>query len=652
MTASRHQRPSPSQPAPSASPDPYAIGLRVGFEVHQQLATRSKLFCSCRCDMSSSDAYDTEFFRRLRPAHSELGEYDPAALFEFRKGKIMRYLARKGTSCLVEMDEEPPHDINMEALETALVIALALNADVVDEVHVMRKIVIDGSNTTGFQRTMLIATGGSLRVRFRDGERDVRVQSICLEEDAARVVGDDAQIRTYALDRLGIPLVEIALEPVTGTPEELTNVALTLGRLLRATRRVARGLGSIRQDVNVSIDGGGVVEVKGVQRLDQLRRVIEYEMKRQYGLKMIAERLRGMEWSEPTTVDVSGLFRGTASKVLRTALDGNGVVKALALRGLGGMLSYEPYEGIRLGRELGELVRFYGLGGIFHSDELPAYGISREEVDAVRRELLLGSNDAFILLAGKEEGVDDAMHAVIERLRHARLGVPAETRAAAQDGRTVYSRPRPGAARMYPETDIPPIPISRDMLSRLRDSLPRGWDEYVDELSRRYGINRVLAEKVFDSDHLELFERIARSTSVQPSFIASTLTETMVNLERQGLDASRLRDEHIEDVFARVSRQEIAKESVASILGVIMQGKADSVQKAIDMLGLRTMSDEELSSAIDGIIRENYGMVEEKGEKALGILMGIAMSRLRGRVDGSKLNAMLKSRVEEIIRKK
>jgi glutamyl-tRNA(Gln) amidotransferase subunit E len=661
--------------------DPYSIGLKVGFEIHQQLATKSKLFCSCRASIEEGDeGYDVEFFRRLRPTHSELGQYDPAALFEFKKGKVMRYLARKGTSCLVEMDEEPPHDLNREALETALIISLALNADVVDEVHVMRKIVIDGSNTTGFQRTMLIAIGGSLKVRFKDGEREVKVQSICLEEDAARLIGDDSRVRTYALDRLGIPLVEIALEPVTGTPGEITNVALTLGRLLRATRRVARGLGSIRQDVNISIEGGGVVEVKGVQRLDQLKKVIEYEMKRQHGLKIIAERLRGMGISinePPTIVDVSRLFSNTESRVIRSVLahdasnDGNsnssssssnggstnsssgGVVKALALKGFAGMLAYEPYEGIRLGRELGELVRFYGLGGIFHSDELPAYGISKDEVDAVRRMLMLNSNDAFILLAGREESVDGAMHAIVERLKQALIGVPAETRAATQDGRTVYSRPRPGAARMYPETDIPPIAISKEMLSRLRESsIPKTWDEYVDELSKRYRINRVLAEKIFDSDHLDLFERIAESTGIQASFIASTLTETIVSLERQGLDSSRLKDEHVEDAFARVARGEVAKESIASIFEVIMQGKADSVDKAIDMLGLRAVSDEELSSMLDGIIGENYNVLKEKGDKALGMLMGIAMKRLRGRVDGNKVNALLKRKIEEITGKK
>jgi len=58
--------------------------------------------------------------------------------------------------------------MSREALESALMVALLLGSNVVDEVHVMRKIVIDGSNTTGFQRTSVLGLGGRLEV---DGVR-------------------------------------------------------------------------------------------------------------------------------------------------------------------------------------------------------------------------------------------------------------------------------------------------------------------------------------------------------------------------------------------------------------------------------------------------------------------------------------------------
>jgi glutamyl-tRNA(Gln) amidotransferase subunit E len=630
--------------------DPYSIKLKVGFEIHQQLSSKNKLFCTCpNPGNASSDSYEYEFMRRLRPTFSELGEYDKAALFEFSKGKVIRYVGSKDTSCLVEMDEEPPHDVNREALETALIIALALKASIVDEVHVMRKIVIDGSNTTGFQRTMLIATNGILKVK----DRDVKVQSICLEEDAARLVKDENGIRTYALDRLGVPLVEIALEPVTASIDELAEIALSLGRLLRASRRVARGLGTIRQDVNISIlDSKSVVEVKGVQRIDQLKKVIEYEMYRQHALNIIAEMLKAKNIQFNAIVyDVSSILSNTRSKIIRRALEQEqGIVKAIVVKGFAGMLSYEPYEGIRLGKELGEMVRFYGLGGIFHSDELPAYGITFDDINSLKCSLGLDDNDAFILIAGLSDQVNNAVDAIVERLKYAFIGVPAETRAATDDGRTIYSRPRPGAARMYPETDVPPIPISKDILDSLISKVPKPWDEYIDDLSKRYNINRVLAEKVFDSDYFELFEDLASNiTNVQASFIASVLTEGIVSLERQGLDTSKLKHEHIRDAFARLAKGNIAKESILNIFSVIMEGKAGDVDQAISILGLKAISDEELIDIIDGILSEHSNLIKDKGMGALNALMGIAMGKLRGRVDGKKVNSVLKRRLMETI---
>lgn len=614
-----------------------AIGLKVGLEIHQQLATRNKLFCNCK--PIEVEEHEHEFFRRLRPTQSELGEYDPAALFEFKKGRMIRYLASSINSCLVEADEEPPHDLNKEALETALILSLALNAEVVDEVHVMRKIVIDGSNTTGFQRTMLIAIGGEI-----DG---VKIQTISLEEDAARIVDENDKVKSYALDRLGVPLIEISLAPVTKKPEEISDLALKLGRLLRASKRVARGLGTIRQDVNISIEGGNVIEVKGVQKLDQLKNVIEYEMKRQHGLLIIANKLKEkIDNINYKVADVSDIFKDSRSKVIKRALV-NGIVKAIKVEGIAGMLGFEPYEGIRLGRELGELVRFYGLGGIFHSDELPAYGITEEDLANVKKVLNAEDNDGIIIVAGNEDNVNYSIDAIIDRLNEALKGVPAETRAATSDGRTVYSRPRPGASRMYPETDIPPVVISRDMLDALKKDIPKQWDEYIDELSRKYNLNKVLAEKVFDSEYLNLFEDIAEiCKNVPNTFIASTLTETIVSLEREGYDVSILHDDILIDIFRRLDRGEITKEAVAEILETMMEKKV-SVDEAIKLLDIKKIDEDEVNKIIDDIINDNVSIIKEKGDHAFGILMGKAMNQLRGKVDGKKVSMLIKQKISE-----
>ena len=637
---------------------PEAIKLKVGFEIHQQLSTKSKLFCNCRCEESRN--YETIFMRKLRPTHSELGTFDPAALFEHKKMRMIKYHASAGSSCLVEADEEPPQEMNKEALETALIFSLALHSRVADEIHTMRKIVIDGSNTSGFQRTMLVAHGGYIDV---NGEK-VKIQSICLEEDAAKLLSDDGSIREYGLDRLGIPLVEIALEPITGSPEELMQVALSMGRLLRSSKRVTRGLGSIRQDVNISVNDGGVVEVKGVQQLDQLIRVIKYEMLRQHGLILIAQKLKKERRVNEIGVgdrieDVTDILRNSSSKIVKRSLacgedvdddNSKGIFKAIRVNGFAGMIRFEPYPEIRIGKQLSELVRFYGLGGIFHSDELPNYGISEEEVIAISKRLEMAADvDAFVIIGGVRDKVEFAVESIIRRLKMALIGVPSETRSATLDGKTIFSRPRPGAARMYPETDIPPIQINNSVIDSLIDKVPKSWDENVNTLARKYSLNRKHAEQIFDSNYLGIFEEIASLTKVQPTFIVSKLTEDLINLERQGLDTTVLTDEIIIDVFRRLDAGTIAKESIALIFEKILRKESITIDQAIEGLGITTISDQEMEMTIDKILEENIPVIRAKGMASLGMLMGRSMSVLRGKIDGQKINSTLRKKLEQLM---
>jgi glutamyl-tRNA(Gln) amidotransferase subunit E len=637
---------------------PEAIKLKVGFEIHQQLSTKSKLFCNCRCEESRN--YETIFMRKLRPTHSELGTFDPAALFEYKKMRMIKYHASAGSSCLVEADEEPPQEMNKEALETALIFSLALHSRVADEIHTMRKIVIDGSNTSGFQRTMLVAHGGYIDV---NGEK-VKIQSICLEEDAAKLLSDDGSIREYGLDRLGIPLVEIALEPITGSPEELMQVALSMGRLLRSSKRVTRGLGSIRQDVNISVNDGGVVEVKGVQQLDQLIRVIKYEMLRQHGLILIAQKLKKERRVNEIGVgdrieDVTDILRNSSSKIVKRSLtcdegvdddNSKGVFKAIRVKGFAGMIRFEPYPEIRIGKQLSELVRFYGLGGIFHSDELPNYGISKEEVIAISKRLEMAADvDAFVIIGGIRDKVEFAVESIIRRLKMALIGVPSETRSATLDGKTIFSRPRPGAARMYPETDIPPIQINNSVIDSLIDKVPKSWDENVNTLARKYSLNRKHAEQIFDSNYLGIFEEIASLTKVQPTFIVSKLTEDLINFERQGLDTTVLTDEIIIDVFRRLDAGTIARESIALIFEKILRKESITIDQVIEGLGITTISDQEMEMTIDKVLEENMPVIRAKGMASLGMLMGRSMSVLRGKIDGQKINSTLRKKLEELL---
>ena len=621
------------------------IGLLVGLEIHQQLATGAKLFC--RCKPIESDEYPIKFSRKLRITSSELGEFDPSAIFEKSKEKTILYSANPESSCLVEQDDEPPHDLDPNAKETVLIMSSALKSNIFNEIYVMRKLVIDGSNTSGFQRTMLVSMGGSLEV---NGKK-IGVQSICLEEDAAKLLQDSKETREYSLDRLGVPLVEIALDPVSGTPEEIKNIALTLGRMLRATKRVGRGIGSIRQDVNVSIEGGGaVIEVKGVQKLDQLEKVIEYEAKRQHGLKIIAEKLQTFNiekiTKEKDVKDVSNIFKSCKSKIIQKSLSEGSSIKAMRIKGFSGMFGWEPYPGIRLGKQLGELVRFFGLGGLFHSDELPNYGIEESEIQEVKNILEIKSNDAFIIVAGNEKKLDIVIESIIKRIEDARNGIPAETRAATITGETVFLRPRPGSSRMYPETDIPPIIVDNTEIEQARNKIPRSWEENLMALQKQYELNQQLSAQIFDSEYLDLFETICKDKRISPNFVASTLCGTITNLERRGLDSTLLRTGDIFEAFRLITDGKIAKESLEMIFESIMSGKSKSISDAIKSNALITVEDAELHKILDELVKSNFGMIKEQGLRSMGPLMGIAMKTLRGKVDGQKLNQLLEDKIK------
>jgi glutamyl-tRNA(Gln) amidotransferase subunit E len=625
------------------------IGLRVGLEIHQQLATQKKLFCNCLA--LESNEFTDKFSRKLRVSKSELGEYDPAAIFESKKSKKMIYYTNPSNSCLVEQDEEPPHELDTDAKNIAILIACSLKSNIFSEVYPMRKMVIDGSNTSGFQRTMVVSQGGILDV---EGKK-IGVQSICLEEDAARLSADRETERDFSLDRLGIPLVEIALEPVSAGPSEMRKIALSLGRLLRTTKKVTRGLGSIRQDVNVSVAGGGVVEVKGVQQLDQLEKVVEYEAKRQHGLLLISEKLKKLELEkisrQDDVFDITEVMKNCKSKIIQKSLRDNAIIKAIKIKNFVGMFSYSPYEEIRLGKELGQLVRFFGIGGIFHSDELPNYGIENSDVDKIKKLLKSKENDGFIIIAGQDFKIDYAIDSVINRINDAKIGIPAETRLATQTGETVYLRPRPGASRMYPETDIPPIIISDSEINFAKKNIPKSWTESLTELQKKYELNSQLAEQIFDSEYLELFENICSDKNSSPNFVASILCSTITNLERQGLNSDLLKPKEIIRAFEFLNQKKITKESIEIIFEQIMSGKTHSVDEAIQNTSMTTIGEEELAKILDEIIQANLDIINKQGSNSIGILMGIGMKSLRGKASGEKVNKLLQKMITENLNK-
>ena len=623
------------------------IGLKVGLEIHQQLDTKKKLFCDCT--PIEEEEFSMKFSRKLRAAKSELGKIDPAALFESTKSKTIVYYANPKSSCLVEEDEEPPHALDTDAKNIVLLISSALESKIFSEIHVMRKTVIDGSNTTGFQRTMLVAQGGHIEV---NGKK-VGVQSICLEEDAGKLIKDEGNHRFFSLDRLGVPLIEIALDPVEGDAKFVKDIALTLGRLLRVTKKVMRGIGTIRQDVNISVEGGGVIEVKGVQQLDQLEKIIEFEAKRQHGLKLISEKINQTKFSEidrrKDVFDITEIMQECNSNIIKKSIEKQDKIFGIRIKKLKGILGFEPYSDIRLGKEIGQLVRFFGIGGVFHSDELPNYGIESADIKRVTEKLDIQNEDAFLIIAGGRNSVGFAIDSIINRIKISKNGPPAETRAATPNGDTIFLRPRPGASRMYPETDIPTVKVTDDELIKVRSNIPKSWEDSIKELEEKYRINNQLAEQIFDSEYFEIFEQICSQKQNSPNFVVSILCSTITNLERSGLNSSLLSNEHIKKTFELLEQEKINKESIQIIFEQIMSKKANGVLQALENASISQLTEDELDEILNKIIQENIDKIKQEQMRALSGIMGIAMKEVRGKASGKIINQKLKEKIQNFL---
>jgi len=612
--------------------------MKCGIEIHNRLNTRKKLFCGCRPRMSEKDPTGT-IIRRLRAVPGEQGEIDPAAMYEFFRKREFEYMTYEDETCLVEMDEEPPHSLNMEALEVSLQVAKMLKAEIPDEIHVMRKTVIDGSNTSGFQRTAIVGMNGLLET----SEGPVRISNISLEEESAQILGAEGNKVTYGLDRLGIPLIEIGTEPDIKSPSQAREVAEKLGMLIKSTGKSQTGIGRIRQDVNVSVKGGARIEIKGLQDIRIMERVIELEIQRQKSLLEIRGELKRRKASVTGIMDVTNIFRDTRNRLIKRVMNQGGLVLAFCLKGFGGLMKREVCEGKHFGAELTDYAKAYGLGGLIHSDEdLKNYGIEKE-MDLLRKRFNAGKDDVVVVMAGDEEHVGGAAEAVASRAEYALKGVPKETRCANPDGTTCYMRPLPGESRMYPETDIPPIRITESFLRSIKT--PEPLDAKANRFIKDFDLSQDLANEIVKSDYLDIFEEIAPKTR-EPKKVAELLTRTLKELKRKGIDTESLNLEDLESLSEMFGNHEIPREAIPDIITKMSKGE---LLKSI-LSSMKKLARDELESLIDRIIQRNIDLVKREGTNSFKKLMGDVMSEVRGRISGSIVADVLRERIEKAIK--
>ena len=589
--------------------------MKCGLEIHQRLDT-GKLFCRCSSTLADTERTpDYKFKRRLRASAGETGEVDLAAKTEQEKEKEFHYDGFAESCCLVEADEEPPLKADAEALRIVLGIAQQLHMDIFDELHIMRKIVVDGSNTSGFQRTCLVATGGYLET----SKGKVRISSVAVEEESSGIVSEEAHIKHYRLDRLGIPLIELATEPDIVDAEHCKETAEKIGLILRATGKVARGIGTIRQDVNVSTEKGARVEIKGAQDLKIIPLYVENEVKRQEELLRLLVEIKkrlGDKEVKAKIIDLTKTFEKTECGLIRKGMEGGGHVLGMRLEAHEGLIGHELLPGRRYGTELSDYAKSAGVKGIVHSDEdFAKYKISDAEKEAVRKELGVKKGDAFAMVVAHKTTAERALHKVLERANMRK--VPEETRKANPDGTSSFMRPLAGRSRMYPETDLQTIVITDKLLEEAKTAAGGGLEKKSEWLAGV--LNPEMAGRMLKSRNLQLFEELVKA-GAEPMLAAGTLEQTLVELRREGLELARPREQLLE-LFAEYGKGLFVKAAIADVLRGMCAGKG--VREAAK--GLERISGAELKRLVKekkdfGAIMREYRLRVDAGElkKAMG----------------------------------
>lgn len=622
------------------------LGLKCGLECHQQLDT-GKLFSRTPSKLREDEPEFT-IKRRLRIVSSELGEMDKAGIEAFKKSLKYIYEGYKDTISLVEIDEEPPQPIDKEALKIALQIALMFGSQPIEETFIMRKMVIDGSNTSGFQRTTLLATGGEIKLK----NKTIGIQTIVLEEDAARPIKKTETEIYYRLDRLGIPLIELATEPEIETPEEAKETAKAIGTTFRLTGKVKRGLGTIRQDLNVSIKEGTRVEIKGIQDLEIIDEYVKREAQRQTKLIEAKKELekRGLKKQDIKTETkyLEEALTKSESKIIKAGIANKERIIGIKLPKFNGILGIEIQPNRRIGTEFADRVKTKsGLKGIFHSDELPNYGITQKEKEEIAKILECKKEDAFAFVVGKEEKAKTAIEAIVERAIQCLDGVPEETRGALEGGNTEYLRPLPGAARMYPETDLESITITQEMIEEAKKSMPKSETERI-KLYQKWGLNEKHINEMKLSNFAPLFEKEVEK-GADPKKTAVFLLETLTEAKREGANIEELNENAISEIINLIKIGKAHKEILKDL--VIMKSKNPDTKTEILLENLTgKTSYEEAEKTIKEIVKNNIEIIKKQKERAISPLMGDAMKQLKGKISGKEISEILKKHINEALK--
>jgi len=616
------------------------IGFKSGLEVHQQLLTAKKLFCHCPAGQYSPE-YDAEILRHMRPTLSEMGEYDGTALMEFKTKKNITYRIHHDTVCTYEMDDTPPFMINPEALQKAIAIGLLFKGIMVDELHIARKQYLDGSIPTGFQRTSIYC----LNAKFPFGKKQIDILQISIEEDSCREIEDSAHERTWQTDRLGMPLIEIVTAPQMKTPQELAEVCECIRRGTRSTGLVRTGVGSSREDVNVSVRGGTRIEIKGVSSIKTIPRLAYNEAMRQWNLLRLKDELHKRDISTKTfsweEKDLTKLLSGCSFQPLKKAISNKGKASCVVLKGFAGLLKWKTQTGTEFAKEIEDRIRVIAcldkLPNIIHSDNIKG-NLSAPEWRHIKQAVGAGNKDACVITWGPKEDVETAVSEIAIRAREACMGIPSETRQSLKDGTNGFERILPGADRMYPDTDLPPHRIT---VKELKEAKRLANFDYWkrEQKYRKLNIPEDVIIPLCLSPLAGLFEELIFKRKLPAMLCSVALIQFPKRLKKSGLETSALNEGTLNRIFTLFEKGKLPKDGILQAMYVICKKNAYQETELPTYCSEKTINNTigKTEKALDNMTLFNP-------DKRNDLLSGMVMKKLRGRLNGAELNKFIEKK--------
>ena len=626
------------------------IGFKSGLEVHQQLKTKQKLFCHCPAGIyQSDDDYNGEIIRHMRPTLSEMGEYDGTALMEFKTKKEIVYRLNNETACTYEIDDTPPFKINTEALNYAIELSLLSKLNIVGEVHITRKQYLDGSIPTGFQRTAIIGVEGEIRL----SNKKVRLIQLSLEEDSCREISDIRHTRIYKTDRLGMPLIETVTYPDMNTPYELREAAEHIRFLNRSTGKVRTGIGSGREDVNVSCKGGTRVEIKGVAHNKWIPLLSHNEAFRQIALLAIRDELKKRSqlpdhW-EINSIPLSFEKLHSKYQPIVSAKKNKFEIIAVNLPGFAGLLSHFTQPGKCFANEITDRLKVIACiekPNMTHSE---AFNQDETNIDYIQIAKLLGAQatDAQLIFWGPGEDIQTALETIEERCRMAMVGVPRETRKALYDGTTIFERVLPGANRMYPDTDSAPIPLDEDHIEELGKDAPVDIYDRFKQM-RNWKIPEDTFHFLLKNNLVQLIEQIYNDFKVDPKWLGTFMGHYMKYHEGQQTPHKDFSYEQLHPLFAFIKQQKLDKMIAKPMLPIVMEHPNMDMTSVLVSLNFKTRTKETLIAPVDFLI-EKFKEIRrsETTEQTRDWLMGQIRSQAIGNIPLDELSQLVQKEINK-----